>query len=264
MAKNSRYDKLIAEIFNRHYKKNLQSFIFDRSEIIEIANEIEIELPKNLGDIIYSFRYRKPLPPEITKTTPSDMEWTIKPAGRGIYEFKLGTTNRILPRTDLIQIKVPDSTPELVIGYSLSDEQALLAKIRYNRLIDIFLGITTYSLQSHLRTTVRDIGQIEIDELYIGVSRTGAHYIIPVQAKGTLDQLSVIQTEQDISCCKDKFSQLICRPVSVQFLGNDTIVMFELTMEKEEIRIVDERHYKLVPIDQIETSELENYKNRGL
>ncbi len=28
-----------------------------------------------------------------------------------------------------------------------------------------FLGLTTYSLQSHLRTSVKDVGQIEIDEL---------------------------------------------------------------------------------------------------
>jgi len=47
--------------------------------------------------------------------------------------------------------KIPDSTPELVGAYALDDEQALLAIVRYNRLIDIFLSLTTYSLQNHLR-----------------------------------------------------------------------------------------------------------------
>src|SRR5271157_4057421 len=37
--------------------------------------------------------------------------------------------------------------------YKFTDEQALLAKVRYTRLIDTFLGITAYSLQNHLRTT---------------------------------------------------------------------------------------------------------------
>jgi len=38
--------------------------------------------------------------------------------------------------------------------YALGDEQALLAKLRYNRLLDIFTGVVCYSLQNHLRTNV--------------------------------------------------------------------------------------------------------------
>ena len=65
---------------------------------------------------------------------------------------------RIKPREDLITISIPDATPELIRVYALDDEQALLAIVRYNRLIDTFLGLTTYSLQNHLRTTVKRIG----------------------------------------------------------------------------------------------------------
>ena len=88
-----------------------------------------------------------------------------------------------------METKIPDATPGIIIKYTQGDEQALLAKIRYNRLIDIFTGVTCYSLQNHLRTTVTGIGQIETDELYIGVDRRGAQYIFPVQAKGGKDQL---------------------------------------------------------------------------
>ncbi len=56
------------------------------------------------------------------------------------------------------------------------DEQALLARVRYNRLVDIFLGIRAYSLQIHLRTNVKSKGQIEIDEIYVGVDRHGSQY----------------------------------------------------------------------------------------
>lgn len=48
-------------------------------------------------------------------------------------------------------IKTPDATPEIAAAYALSDEQALLAKVRYNRLLDIFLSVAAYSLQNHLR-----------------------------------------------------------------------------------------------------------------
>ncbi|HLI09294.1 MAG TPA: hypothetical protein VKV40_22220 [Ktedonobacteraceae bacterium] len=61
----------------------------------------------------------------------------------------------------MAETKIPDSTPGLIAMYALGDEQALLAKLRYNRLIDIFTEVTCYSLQSHLRTTVPSIGQVE-------------------------------------------------------------------------------------------------------
>lgn len=64
--------------------------------------------------------------------------------------------------------KVPDATPGIVAKYAFNDEQALLAKVRYNRLVDIFTGVTCYSLQNHLRTTVSEIGQVETDEIYVG------------------------------------------------------------------------------------------------
>lgn len=84
----------------------------------------------------------------------------------------------------MAETKVPDAPPGVIAMYSLNDEQALLAKLRYNRLVDIFTRVTCYSLQNHLRTAVPKLGQVETDEIYIGVDRRGAHYIFPVQAKG--------------------------------------------------------------------------------
>jgi hypothetical protein len=178
------------------------------------------------------------------------------------YEFRQVKTNRILPRAELVTIKVPDATPEIVIGYAQGDEQALLAKVRYNRLVDIFLGLTTYSLQNHLRTTVKGVGQIEIDELYIGLDRNGCHYVIPVQAKGGSDQLSVVQTRQDLACCAQKFPQLICRALSAQFMDDDRIAMFELTIDDDEIKVVDEKHYMLLPSSEISAEDLVAYRVR--
>jgi hypothetical protein len=131
---------------------------------------------------------------------------------------------------------VPDSTPGVIALYSLSDEQALLAKLRYNRLIDIFTQVTCYSLQNHLRTTAPEIGQIETDEIYVGVDRRGAHYVIPVQAKSGKDILSPVQIQQDIAMCLHKFPALICRPVGAQFLAEDVIVLFEFQDTSEGIK----------------------------
>lgn len=223
-AKNQpgRYDAIIIEIFQRHYQPGIKSFDFSRSEFTEVATHLGIALPKNIGDVLYSFRFRRDLPKQISDTATTGLEWVIELAGHANYRFHLSQINRILPNPNLIQVKIPDSTPEIIAKYALTDEQALLAKVRYNRLIDIFLSITTYSLQNHLRTTVKDIGQIEIDEIYVGVNRNGTHFVIPVQAKGGDDQLGVVQTKQDIACCTAKFPELICRPIFSAIYGRQS------------------------------------------
>lgn len=260
MAKKTNYDQIIAEIFKRHYVEGVASFTFERKEMNEISNSLGMDAPKNLGDLTYSYRFRRKLPKSITDTAPLGLEWVIENAGKSTYRFQLSTVNRIVPNPNLITIKIPDATPEIILKYALGDEQALLAKVRYNRLIDIFLGITTYSLQNHLRTTVGGIGQIEIDEIYVGVNRHGTHFVVPVQAKAGSDQIGVVQTKQDISCCAEKFPSLICRPISVQFLDDDIIAMFELTLETEQIKIVEEKHYQLVSKGDISDDDLMKYQ----
>lgn len=257
----NRYQKLVEKIFLDRYRNERKEVDFDRDDFVQAANELGFKLPKNLGDVIYSVRYRTALPPSIIATQPKGMEWIIEGSGRAKYCFRLVKINRIVPNQELITIKIPDATPEIVTQYSLSDEQALLAKIRYNRLIDIFLSLTTYSLQNHLRTTVKTVGQIEIDEIYVGIDKGGVHFVIPVQAKGGADQLSVVQTNQDIKCCNEKYPSLICRAISAQFMDDDLIALFELTIQDEQIKVVQERHYKLVSGNSITAADLNLYQS---
>lgn len=259
----NRYAVLIERIFFDHYAPGLGSFDFGRDELPRVAALLGISLPKNLGDILYSFRYRNPLPKAITQTAPQGTEWIIRLAGHGRYRFKLARISRIEPDEAILPVKVPNSTPEIILANAFDDEQALLAKIRYNRLVDLFLGITAHSLQNHLRTTVSDVGQIEIDEVYVGVDRRGRQFIVPVQAKVGRDQLGVVQTEQDIAFCAEKFPSLICRPLSVHALKDGRIAMFELTLNDDEIRILDQKHYLLVHSVEISTEDLALYGRNG-
>ncbi len=261
--KQNRYKAIIEKIFFDSYKKGKTSIEFDRDDLPRAAKALAIDLPDNLGDVIYSIRYRTPMPEKILATQPKGMEWVIEGKGRSRYVFSLVKINRVVPNTKLVTIKVPDATPEIISAYALSDEQALLAKVRYNRLVDIFLGIASYSLQNHLRTTVAGIGQIEIDEIYVGVDKNGRQYVLPVQAKGGTDQLSVVQAKQDIACCAQKFPNLICRAISAQFMEDDLIAMFELTQEGDEVKVVEEKHYRLVPADQIGPADLKAYGIRN-
>ncbi len=255
----NRYNALIEALFKKHFRKGLSEFEFERDELVSLAFDLGIALPKNVGDVIYSFRYRVDLPDAISKTAKNGMEWIIEGGGKASYRFRMVKFNRIIPRQELLTIKIPDATPEIISKHALGDEQALLAKVRYNRLIDIFLGITSYSLQNHLRTTVKQIGQIEIDEIYVGVDTYGRQFVIPVQAKGGSDKHGMVQTVQDAACCFEKFPHLLCRPVSTQFMDDGRIAMFELIVDAGEVKIVRESHYKLVNGVDISAQDLSIY-----
>lgn len=258
-ASANRYSALVEHIFLERYKRGMTEVLFRREDLTRAAKTLQVTLPKNLGDVIYSMRYRASLPEAITRTQPKGKEWVIEGKGRAEYAFRLVTISRIVPNRNMAAIKIPDATPEVVGAYALSDEQALLAKVRYNRLLDIFLGVAAYSLQNHLRTTVSNLGQVEIDEIYVALDKRGRQYVLPVQAKGGSDQLSSVQTKQDIACCTEKFPTLICRAISAQFISKDLIALFELALSGDEVRIVEERHYKLVPADQISAADLSSY-----
>ena len=202
------------------------------------------------------------LPPTILETAPDGQTWIIRPARRGKYRFVLVSDTPLTPNPNLAVTKIPDSTPGIISKYAFSDEQALLARVRYNRLVDIFLGIACYSLQNHLRTTAPGMGQVETDEIYIGVDKRGAHYAVPVQAKGGTDKLSRVQIEQDFAVCGDKLPSLICRPVGAQFMADDVIALFEFEQDGDDIRIAVEKHYQLAPPDAVTDEDLVRYRQR--
>ena len=254
------YKDLLETIFFYHYREGETEFVFERDELKQAAAELDMEEAANPGDVLYSYRYRNLSCDRILEEQPDGHEWIIEGAGKGRYRFKLVAETRIVPREDLIAIDIPDATPELIRTYRLDDEQALLAIVRYNRLIDTFLGLTTYSLQNHLRTTVGGVGQIEIDELYIGLDKHGCHYVIPVQAKGGTDQIGVVQTAQDIGFAEQKFPGMRCRAIAAQFLKGDVVALFELTLQADKIKVVEERHYRLVPADKLDREAIRNYR----
>lgn len=253
------YDLMIERAFFDHRKGQQQEFLFERTALADAARSKAVvranggKPVSNLGDVVYAYRSRRELPERIRSTQVMGLEWTIELAGRSKYRFKLAKAHRIVPRFDLVTIPIPDATPEIIAKYAMNDEQALLAKVRYSRLIDIFLGIAAYSLQNHLRTSVKGMGQIEIDELYVGIDKLGHQYIVPVQAKGGNDKLTPLQSKQDIAYCAERFSKLQCRAVSAQFMSENRIALFELKQQGDEVKIVEERHYRLVPADQADS-----------
>ena len=75
------YARIITQVFRNHHTSGCVEFTFDRSELEAAGRSLGIQ-PKNLGDLIYTFRYRQDLPPTVRRTAPEGKVWYIAPAGR--------------------------------------------------------------------------------------------------------------------------------------------------------------------------------------
>lgn len=261
----SRYRQILERVFFGRYVQGATEVEFSRDDVEVAARDLGYSI-RNIPDVLYNQRYRGGSSTRMAATAPAGEAWMIESLGKregdSAYKFVLRRISTILPRDDMAETKVPDATPGIISMYSRSDEQALLATVRYNRLLDIFTGVTCYSLQSHLRSNVPNRGQVETDELYVGVDKRGVHYVFPVQAKGGRDQLSVQQIEGDIALCRQVWPALVCRPVAAQFIRRDLIALFLFEEQGGTAAVASERHYRLVPPEGISPEDLVLYATR--
>lgn len=104
-----------------------------------------------------------------------------------------------------------------------------------------------------MRSSVQDIGQVEIDDLYVGVDTEGRWYVIPVEAKsvGPKERLGVVQIRQMILFAKQSYGELALRPVGVKPLADGSCVLLEFDDEEELEAIAVKRYarYKSVRDD---------------
>lgn len=269
------YDSIINEIFTSKRTRRATRFSFTREDIASAASKTGVRAPKNLGDVIYTYRFRRPFPSAIADAAPAGKMWIVTGKGDALYEFRLITKPNLSADLGWAVSKIHDATPEIVRRFTaLNDEQAVLARIRYNRLIDLFCRCVAYSLQNHLRTKLNEIGQIEIDELYVGTNRQGEHFIIPVQGKQERDQLGVSQLLQDLAYCRIRHPEMRPRAIGAQMFrwqegdqSFDRVVMIEFSCEDRAddivISKVAERHFVLLPAARISPGDFDAAAKRA-
>ena len=81
-----------------------------------------------------------------------------------------------------------------------------------------------------------------------------------MQAKGGTDHIGVVQTTQDVRFAEQKYPGMRCRAIAAQFIDNGVVALFELTLQDGDVKVVDERHYKLVPHSDLDASAIRNYR----
>ena len=116
LRKPNRYSAIIGTIFDRHYEPGKTQFEFSREEFVEIARSLSIDLPKNLGDTIYSFRFRTALPGQVVATAGTEREWIIQLAGRATYRLRLVKLASIVPNPSMKAIKITHRTTAIGRG----------------------------------------------------------------------------------------------------------------------------------------------------
>lgn len=260
-----KYEDVIEWVFLSNFQKGDVHVAFTRDELVQAHDELNVERTKNIGDIPYTFRFRRELPESIQSKASPDSEWIIVGTGIGEYQFQLASPGKITPTLHYFPVKVPDATPEIVRQYAPgTDEQALLTRTRYNRLVDVFTGLTCYSIQNHLRTTIPNMGQVEVDEIYVGLNKRGTHFVLPCQAKSKGDKFGIVQVMQDIALCSHRYPNAICRPIALQFIDENNVALLELAIREEDnilkLNIVEEKQYELVARSDISQDDLRSLK----
>ncbi len=244
---NTQYDIVILTLFLRHYQPGLKRLIFQKDEIEDVCQELNIKV-RNIPDIPYTYRVRRNLPKEILKTG----HWAIESVGKSGYAFiMLENPPRFDIRfQDYEPINIFNAIPELVDGLLRTDEQSLLTKLLYNRLIDIFCELTCFHIQNHYRSFVNEIGEVELDAIYAGVDKLGNLFIIPIEAKSQADNdmIGRIQISQMVLLVKQEFHELTCRILAVKELSDKTIgiVEFNDKTNPDEVRILSISRYRLI------------------
>ena len=69
-----------------------------------------------------------------------------------------------------------------------------------------------------------------------------------------------MQTSQDVRFVEAKFPGMRCRAIAAQFMPHGAVALFELTLQGDEIKVVEERHYRLVPASKLDRSAIRDYR----
>ncbi len=241
--KQKEYDRTIIRVFEKLHKGNpdASTLAFTMRDIKDAIQEVNAAV-NNVPDVAYTYRSgRSALPQAILDYG----NWAIVGAGKGRYTFvRLKRSPYVEVPGDIEVTRILDATPQIILKYQGEDEQGMLARIRYNRLVDIFMGLTTYHLQGHYRTTVPRIGQVEVDDLYIGIDTNGQGFSLPVEAKAASpkDQLGVVQITQIVGFARNNFKDLPIRPIGIKAMADGSYVFMEFNDNTEPDDVLTKRY----------------------
>lgn len=206
---------------------------FTREELLEHATRVGVRI-RNPGDFPYYYAKRHVLPEAIRREGFLGIE-TIR---RSTYAFTKAHDAIEIPE-NLPATEALLSLPSSVRKYITEDEQGMLVKIREADVLSDFLGEKAFHLQSHLRTESKELGQVEIDDVYV-MEESGE--ICTVEAAAKKEKVIRSQIRRQVAGARTRFGVRTrdVTPVAVYILSHDKVVLLHLD---ESLQIEDGKVY---------------------
>lgn len=239
---------ILREIVRRKYTEGSHRIEFTLRDVRQVGADLGLEIG-NAPDLVYRMRSRTRLPDDIL-----DLGFTVlRGIGRGQYALEVGGEALVhLPDHDVLEHN--DQTPlpvRRLLPEDLSelDEQGLLTMIGYSKLLDHFTGLTVYRLRSHVRRSVPNIGQAELDEIDVGVALRDDEVpvVFPIEAKATDEVINRVQVATAIAYCQTYFAGHEIRPIVVKLTTDGVMHFLEFrpTTSLAGLRIIHSCGYRL-------------------
>jgi hypothetical protein len=244
--KLARYKRTIEEVFSRRYREGTERLVFKKDELEKTSRNHGI-LSENIPDIVRTYS-RKPLPARIL----AKGNWVFEVAGRGIYAFRLlhNRPHFDLGFQDCAAVDIYNPIPAVVEVLLPQDQESLLTRVLYHRLVDIFTGLTCFHIRNHYCSFVTGVGEVELDALYVGVDKTGTLFVLPIEAKSQAESKVIGRTQLSriARLVRQDFATLRRRILAVRDFADGTIAMIEFNdvEEPDDFGIVSVSRFRLI------------------
>jgi hypothetical protein len=242
------YVPILREIVRRNYEPGIQRIEFSKQDVEEVAGDLGLKLG-NAADVVYRMRSRTRLPDDIL-----DLGFTVlRGIGRGRYALEVGgealvhlPEHEIFDHNDQTPLPVRRLLPE---DLAELDEQGLLTMVGYCKLLDHFTGLTVYRLRSHVRKSVPEVGQAELDEIDVGVALRDDEVpvVFPIEAKAADEVINRVQIATAVAYCQTYFPGHEIRPLVVKLTYDGVLHFLEFrpTTSLPGLRILSSHGYRL-------------------
>jgi len=242
------YVPILKLIFSQKYVPGELFVDFTLDDIRDASKELNLNL-RNPPDLIYRMRSRTELPKEIQ----DEGFRVLRQMGRGMYRLEKAESTIIEIPNNPIQHAL-DITPLpvrrlLPANLAEIDEQGLLSVVNYCKLLDHFSGLQVYRLRSHVRKSVKALGQAELDEIDVGVALRDDEIpvIFPIEAKAADEPINRVQISSMVLFSNQYFPNMLVRPLVIKLDYNSLIHILEFNMSSEPsaVTILRSATYKL-------------------
>ena len=151
------------------------------------------------------------------------------------------------PDRNKSRIPIPDSTPELLRAYAVSDRQMQFAFVRHNSVLQLFCGIMCWHLQNNVLVTVpaTKTNSVVMDELYIGLDSYGHHRaVLLIAFKDAVANAG--QLRRASKYLRNHFPRALHDIIALEPIAKNAFALFSLKAKGETVLIVYERQFELV------------------